>query len=144
MSNSTNAYFFFGICWDEDDHFWPWHPEFGTLPEAERAGEDETDTAWLKRQAPSLADALTIGEHCTPAVPMGYVAVTETHELAWRGYPKRLPLPSLYTEEAEAEQEAQWRALLRAFCEVAGYDFDHLDATEKIGWWLCSWAEDVS
>ncbi len=139
MSTSTNAYLFYGICWDEEDHWWPWHPEFGSLPEEQRADEEELDDDWLKRNLTSASE-LTIGEHCMQSCPMGFVAIRKTYEHAWRGYPNKLDLRSAVLHARE--EEANWRTTLRGFCYAVGYDFEQLDRDGKVGWFLCSWWEE--
>lgn len=148
MSVSTNAYLFYGICWDKEDHIWPWRSDdwddivTSPLEIEQRAKEEETDDEWLARVLPTLADKVTIGEHCMRSCSMGYVAIPTTHERAWRGYPKKLQLASGLTDDAEREMEEDWRRTLRGFCEAVGYDFDVLDKAGKVGWFLCSWWEE--
>ena len=140
MGTSTNAILFYGICWDEEDHIWPWAVRYGTLPKEMRArldseGDAESDEAWLERNLPG--SGLEIGEHCMASCKMGYVAVSSTSALAWRGGLKKLDLVA--SAHQEYTQEQVWRQKLADFCAVAGYDFDHLDRMGRVGWFLCAW-----
>lgn len=146
MSESTNALLFYGVCFDEEDHIWPWRqpPEDedkpGGLSSEQRADEDETVDEWMARVLP-WSDDIEIGEHCCASSPMGYIAIASTSKLAWRGCPVDVsPLFSDgLTDDAQRDWKLEQDRKLRDFCEAVGYDFAALVREKKVGWWLCSW-----
>jgi hypothetical protein len=127
MSTSTDALFFYGICWNEEDHVWPW--------EGEEDGDENVDPDEILADL-DLEDRLTIGTHCMATCPMGYVAIADTMSIANRGYPRRVDEalrnldPEVWAEETAVH--------LRKFCDAVGYDFDALVKDGRVGWWVCS------
>lgn len=131
MSISTDAYLFYGLCWDYEDHFWPWQLDDEGFPLGDY--EDAWDWADAHPEAGVATytndGPLMIGTHCSTGCRMGYVAVSSTKIRAARGYPEKVT--SLAIPEGAEEQ-------LRAFCAAAGYDFAALVEEGRLGWWLCS------
>lgn len=125
MGQATNAVFFYGICWDEEDHLWPWEDT-----DDENADHPTTEE-WL--DAHGLLDDIDLGVHCSESCRMGYAAVRDTVVEAARGYPRQVT-PS-------DGDRGPLNTYLIKFCEAAGYDFDELARAGKVGWWICSYWE---
>lgn len=127
MGVSNDAYLIFGICWDEEDHQWPW--ESDEDDEDNVASEDEIMAAL---EARGLPFGVEVGTHCSANCPMGYVATRSW--MALRGYPVKLDLSDPdFTDPVDEDL-----TVLRAFCEEAGYDFDDLLIQGRVGWFLFS------
>jgi hypothetical protein len=156
MSVSTDALFFYGICWDEEGHVWPWERE-GDDDLLEKVLDDDEDSDegridaeddenrvsdGLDDETRSEKYGLQIGTHCLASCPMGYVAIPSTFARAWRGGPVKIDeegdgdRTSLPADPANPVRE--WNKLLKKFCKDYGYDFDDLMDNGKIGWFLCS------
>jgi hypothetical protein len=124
MAISTNAFFFYGICWDQEDHLWPWETHTTGDPLDDAPGMED----WEDQHRGALAPfQVRIGEHCEQTCPMGLLALAETFTKAKRGYPKRI----LHTQQSSDAEER-----LKGACEVIGYRWE--DVKDKVGWWLVS------
>lgn len=127
-----HSYLFYGICWDEEGHIWPWHTDLGTLPPAERATAEESDKDWLVRALGSGARLLCVGKHGEALAPQGHVAVASEYRVLPPGESMSLgqQLPVRNTEYLNS--------VLSKFCAAVGYDFDDLQGNGQVGWFLVS------
>lgn len=73
---------------------------------------------------------ITLGWHCSDRYPMPYLAITETHTIAWRGYPKQVN--DLFNTHPESAQD-EWIRRFKKFSKQTGIKL------EPLGWYLASW-----
>lgn len=111
MSASTDAYVFYGYCWEDED------VEFD-LDTAEGAETKlaEFGVAW--------------DSHCSVSCSIPLLFVEGTQTIAFRGYPK--PLTSL-------DVDPSWKGKLDAFLDSQGIEAPEGD--NQPGWWTASWSE---
>lgn len=152
MGQSTDAYVFYGYCWDDEDagieadtdeavkailaergHADPWD----SYPKTDgRAAGD----AWVSENRAAI-DAFRalkaaveeeIGvswdAHCSDSCPIPFLFVNDTKTTARRGYPK--PLASLEVDPA-------WKGKLDAFLALQGVEPP--TGENQPGWWTASW-----
>lgn len=149
MGQSTNAYLFYGYCWDDEVEFdtdmdaWaeahlkaagqtdPWdaHPG-GHRPDWVAENSAAID-AWHDAKK-ALADAQSVdwGAHCSDECPFPYLFVRGTETTAYRGYPKPVDAAALTVGE-------DWKAKLDAFLAAEG--IDPPDGENQPGWWMASY-----
>ncbi len=157
MSQSTDAIFFFGLCFsDEDgpDFMWEHHiiegGEFDGVCAGCDAQREEIEVQddlcdWhgnferFHRRYGST-HGLEFGIHCTDSAPMLYVAISETLEAARRGFPVQILVHTdVAMPDLDKDEVKRRNGLLRKFCEEEDLDFDGLG--DNLGWWLCSYWE---
>lgn len=180
MSASTNAILFYGVCFDEEDHQWPWEKsvelewdnntvtrvatartEYGIYqytgprggpyrltftpvkgtPEHLMTSDEESVRYRADSHASELdegtepkIEGITIDTHCMASCPMGYIALTETVQVASRGNPVKVG--SVRHGELTIKGGLDPFKRLRDACEIIGYTWD--EVKDKIGWWLVS------
>jgi hypothetical protein len=113
VSASTDAYVFFGYCWEDEDVEFDLEAAEGAEAELAKFG-----VSW--------------DSHCSVSCPIPFLYVEGTKTTAWRGYPK--PLTSLEVDPA-------WQGRLAAFLESQGIDAP--EGENQPGWWTASWTEAV-
>jgi hypothetical protein len=150
MGQSTDAYVFYGYCWDDED------VEFGTDMDevveailAERGHADPWSTcpddraaasAWMIDNKAVIDEHRALKEdiaagigvewdaHCSDGCPIPFLFVEGTKTTAWRGSPR--PLTSLDVDPA-------WKGKLDAFLESQGIEAPA--GENQPGWWVASW-----
>jgi hypothetical protein len=138
MSTSTDALLFYGICWDEEGHTWPWNREDDD-DDADQLFDDDLDDEEREEKY-----ELHFGTHCLASNPMGFAAIPSTFVRSNRGYPVRIDEKSEdrdHLPTAPKNPLKDWNAKLKTFCEDYGYDFDELVEAGRVGWFICSDAD---
>lgn len=149
MGQSTDAYVFYGYCWDDED------TEFGTdMSEtvkailAERGHADpwdgcpdgsnyrtyaaahESEFAAYRELEKQVEEELGVDwdSHCSDGCPMPLLFIPGTKTTAWRGSPR--PVTSIDVDPA-------WKPRLDAFLESQGIEAP--SGENQPGWWVASW-----
>jgi hypothetical protein len=112
MGTSTDAIFFWGIAYEEEDHEgWSWEERYAdTFGLHEPRVEDSAGRAtyWEKKEQLVEACECKVGIHCSGECPFVFVAIKKSIAKARRGYPEEVKSMTV---------EPDWEAKLRDFCE---------------------------
>lgn len=150
MGQSTNAYLFYGYCWDEEDepedvttdmddwaeesliargHTDPWdsHPG-GSSPEWMAANNKATDDWYDLKKSLTAEAGVEWDSHCSGDCPMYFLHIPESKTTAYRG--DMQPVTSLAVSD-------DWKAKLDAHLEAQGATPP--EGENQPGWWLVSY-----
>jgi hypothetical protein len=151
MGVSTDAVFFYGYCWSEEEELieedeWPevvaknrgLRDPWLDCPQV--ASREEVDQ-WVKQHRAEIDawnDAKNaigeefgcdIGGHCSEQTTMPYVFIQGSEKLASRGYPERFDPDEMHADDA-------WNDRLNRFLKELGI---RPPKKQKPGWWLVSY-----
>lgn len=149
MGTSTNAYLFYGYCWNEEVEFEANIDEAAKAILAERGhvdpwndypGRDGAE-AWMAQNDAAI-DAFHAlmdevkselgvdwGFHCHHEYSMPYLFIPGIEVTAYRGSPEAAPDTSTV--------DPSWKPKLDAF--LAGQGIEPPEGENQPGWWLASW-----
>jgi hypothetical protein len=150
MGQSTNAYLFYGYCWDDEEgpedaitnmdewservlaargHANPWDSHPGGFSPEWMAANDQAIDDWSDLQKSVQAEAgVNWGRHCSGEYPMRFLHIPESKFTAYCG--DMQPITSLAIGD-------DWNARLAAHMEAQGAVSP--DGENQPGWWLVSY-----
>ena len=127
MGQSTNAILFYGILidhgececrWYEDEWEKVYAAKMGVVYPTEEWTEETSEDwskSWKAEREVCKKSPCIIWSHCSSDFPMHYMAVQESHTLAYRGSAQEIH---------GTEIDPDWRDWLREFCELMDIEWE--------------------
>lgn len=131
MGQSTDAYLFYGFCWDDEEELFEDGDEWFDTLARKRGFVGEYVPYEITKEIQAEFD-VSMDTHCHSEYRMPLVYVKGTMLQAWRGTPKAVPGGYLVNPSTWMG----WDTKLRAFCDTLGITPPE---GQEPQWWLVSY-----